>query len=221
MRPLQFAVLAFLLFAAAESLVAAACPSAPLSTYDAGSFTCTLGPYTMDNFAFNSGTFTDSSVSVTPVTTNGNYGFTFTFTGWSVGSGVNADSQIRYTYDAPPIGSLEEIMQDPINPPGITTLTTDVCLGGDFTGFTIGTCSTLTTSSFNIVATSSGTQSTSGQFTPSSILGIIQDIDLNGGAGGSADILGLTSQSLPEPGTFVSGLLALAFAIAKLRLKRL
>jgi hypothetical protein len=222
MRPLQVLFLAFLLFATAESIHAAACVPALLSVYDVPSFTCDFGPFTLKDFTFTLGptvgspaTVSDSGILVTPTTASLRYGLSFSSAGWSVTSGQKVTYFIVYTWDPGPIRSLEEVMNDPPTGAGSSTVKTDACLGGAWVG-----CLFPMTS---VTVSDPGSTSNSVSFTPplDGIVGVQHTITMDATGGGTADILSFGSTAvIPEPGTMVGGLLALALTIAKLRAKR-
>jgi len=237
MRPLRFALLALLFLAAAESLAAARCVPALLSVYDAPLFSCTVSnPPNMASFenvsfsvlsTIGSPTLiSDTQIMVTPVSPNPDYfGVEFTPVSpatLSVGAGQEAVYLIAYTWD-PSVRDIDLAM-DPPPGTGTRSVEDDICIGGTFTSNTIGSCTTFPNTA-TVTVSGSGQQFNTVSFTPptNGIVGVREIVTLDAtSAGNTTTEIGYinTSGAIPEPGTLVGGLLALAITIAKLRAKR-
>jgi hypothetical protein len=187
--------------ATAVSASATTCASAPLSTYDASGFTCTLGDLTLSNFIYTPVSFggavvpPDSSVDVTPVTSGMETGLDFAATSpWSVDPGQLDQSSLTYNVVTSNVGGLTDIylaMAGGFTGNGSASVTEDTGSAGVFTELASGTTIT----------------SDSATFTPTGTLTVKNGINLVGGSGGSSaevgGFLNLFSQApmstVPEP----------------------
>jgi hypothetical protein len=222
MRPLRFAVLAVLLFAAAEGMIAAPCTTAALSVYDAVSFTCTLGPFTVTNvtYAYVSGTvIPDTAITVTPLTNPLSFGLKFSSSAWTVSGSASSDYNLTYTWDPGTIRSLDDFLDDPVTPPGLASITTSVCPNANFSAGCLGETS-ITVFDDGI----SPSKSASDPFIPPlNTVGVQNTILIEGGgAGGNATFTDFGNVvDIPEPNSIFGGLFGLGLTLAlKLRRKR-
>jgi hypothetical protein len=210
-------------------LLAGTCASDTLANYIAlGATGCSVGPLTFSGFSFSvlstGGTpliVNASQINVTPLLTNTfTFGVDFSSSGFRESGNNFVNYSIGYTEDPEgPIQSLDDVLDDPVTPPGLGQVTTVGCLGAAFTDTT---CPAATVSLTVFDAGTSSQLKASATFTGVSILGIQKTITLNGNnsgnpanTGGSVTINGDRSSSTfaPEPGTFFAGALGLAALI--------
>jgi hypothetical protein len=205
-------------------LFAGTCAADTLANYiGLGATGCTVGPLTFSGFSFSvlstGGSpliVNASQINVTPLLGN-TFGVGFSSSGFRESGNNFVNYSIGYTEDPEgPIQSLDDVLDDPVTPPGLGQVTTVGCLGAAFSG------TTCPTSTFSLVVFDAGTSSqlrASTTFSGVSILGIQKTITLNGNnsgnsanTGGSVTINGDRSSStvVPEPGTFFAGALGLA-----------
>jgi hypothetical protein len=212
--PFRPTLLLLLLFSSV-ALHASTCGPAALSVYDSPGFTCQLGNFTLTDFTYTqlSGTVTipDTAIQVTPSTGPGTLALEFSSSAFSVAGSDFAHYLLAYTWDADPIRSLEDILNDPVIFPGLAQITTTACIDAAFTGAVCPT-TTATITVFDNGVTSQLSDSVS--FTPPpTLLGIRNIIELDGN-GASASFDSFENQLvIPEPGTLLGGLLALAICI--------
>ena len=140
--------LLFLAILGGGSLFAAPCTTAPLSSYLATSFTCTLDTFTFQDFFFRvtaSGGYTaltTSEIMVTPGILNTSPGvdkLSLTFTPTTTSAGFNlvrtqaAVYDFRYNIDPPPdviIETDDQLITNSPVAPGTADVTTNLCIGG-------------------------------------------------------------------------------------------
>src|SRR5262249_765932 len=101
-------------FTAVPSLFAGVCGTALLSVYDAPSFTCDMGPFTLKNFSFSSisstVTILDSDITVTPDFGVNSFGLTFSSENFRVTGSDFAKYLLAYTVDPGDIRGFLELM---------------------------------------------------------------------------------------------------------------
>ena len=235
MRKLILCMSMFLL--SVSQLLAGTCAPDTLANYIAlGATGCTVGPLTFSGFSFSvlstGGSpliVNASQINVTPLLSN-TFGVGFSSSGFRESGNNFVNYSIGYTEDPEgPIRSLDDVLDDPVTPPGLGQVTTVGCLGAAFTG-TICPDSTVSLMVFDAGTSSQLKAFTT--FTGVSILGVQKTITLNGNSSGnpnntngSVTINGDSSSSIfaPEPGTFFAGALGLAVLVlsCKPRLKSL
>jgi len=204
-----------------EALGASGCVVDPTTSVAVGSFSYTVLPST--------GVITpDTDIFVTPVFLgSGHIGLNFTSASFGVTGSQFVDYQIGFTWDPPPIRSADDLLEDPVVPPGSAQVTTSLCLGAAFTGTVCPLSTALLTVSDDGI---SPMLTDAVSFASVTTLGVLDTLLLNGGGssespgvstdnavlGGSADITGFSNDVtlVPEPATWViaaCGLLALAW----------
>jgi hypothetical protein len=192
-----------------------ACVQGSLLSYEGlGATGCTVGPVTVENFAFNVNSssggatpVTDSQITVTPQT-GLKFGLGFSSEGFSVTSGQSVEYLISYLWDpSDDISSIDDALDDPVTPPGLVSITTNACVGVAFSG---GSCSgtPVTLNVFDNGITSRTTDQAT--FAPVEFLGVRKIIDLSGNSNGAASFNSDTNEiTLPEPATWLSAAVAL------------
>jgi len=194
------------------SVRASPCVSATLATYDAASFSCSLGNLTFSDFAYVPSAFggavapPDGGVAVTPITSGfgSETGLLFSAV-WLVGSGQGEDSLITYKVTCPrcAINDLELRM-----------------VGGASGTGTAGVAETSIAPPESLnTAVGLGTSilSDSKTFPPAGSLDLSKDIGISGGTSGAAHISGVynlfsqPTSMVPEPSLLLlcAGLLGL------------
>lgn len=220
-----FAVSAFALMACSQVWAAPiTCAMAPLSTYTAPGFSCSLGGDVFSNFTYSStasGGATAvpvSGVTVNPINSATNPGFTFE-ANWSAGTGQLTDSLIGFEVNTggPATISDASVVQTSsgILGTGMVNVTEGLCLGGTAPPCPGGMTSILTTNSASMTVLSSEVF-----FTGTGILEASKDIGLSGGTDGTASASAITDQfsTVPEPASlslFGIGLFGMAFLFRK------
>ena len=213
---------------AAASLRAGVCIPDTLAHYEALPATgCNGGSLTFSNFTFSqSGTVTvgDTNIMVTPIfgIVDTDAGLSFTSAGFKVSGTDTSTYVITYVEDPTgPIHSIDDVLDDPVIPPGRAEVDTVGCLGAAFIG---GICSTSTVSLVVFDDGIAPQKTASVMFAGQSIVGIQNTILLRGNTTGSVNMNGVAVASQgPEPGTgWLSAAAVLALVLAcKLPLKRL
>jgi hypothetical protein len=222
------AVVSGVLFLALPLLAAAAsCQTTTLDTYIAlGSSGCTVGQFSFTGFSFgvmgSSGgpaPVAASAIMVTPFQSGNEYGLTYSSNGFNVSTGQKIQYLLSYVVGDPPIihGFATSMRTDPPMFPGIATITSDECLGANFSG---STCPDPTASetvfSNGLISVLDASQS----FGPEGLIGDQTTITLDATSGGSAEFISLSEGVLvPEPGTVVPVLLAVT-VLLWLRMRR-
>ena len=201
------------------------CVVGSLSSYIAlGSTGCQVGPLGVVNFSFapltgNNVTILAGDVTVTPIVTSPVFGLQFSSPEFTAAENDIVRYLLGYTWDPGDIRSLDDVLSDPPTPPGFAKITTDACIDAAFTDAVCPT-SVATISVFDGI----GTQLTASlTFAPPvGTVGINNTIDLEGGGpAGSVTVNYFRNElTIPEPGTVLAGLIAVALA-AFLRSKSL
>ena len=208
------------------TLFAAPCTNTTLDNYIGNGFTCTIDQFTFKNFFFNVVTSSGiapiaaSAISVLPAVTatpNGDLlGLTFNSTGFRVGAGQAVTYDIRYNVDPQPdiiIEATDQLGTNTPVAPGTADVLTKLCVGGQWLGTTPSCDVTGGSQALTVFhhGTPTGNQLSSFiTFAGVSRIGWDNYISLNGGAGGSSSITGITNTTytVPEPASvflFLSG----------------
>jgi hypothetical protein len=208
---------------------AAPCVPGSLASYLAlGSAGCTIGPATFFNFANlplqgGAAAIADSSALVTPVNDPFRPGLTFN---------VNSEAQagnfqqrvIGFSVGGfSIIGNQINLGGSAVTPDGAVIVAEDKCLGGVFALGSTG----CTTTEMSAVAFDLGpldrSLSESLQFAPTSSVGVVLDISVDGGLEGSASLRSATAQftAVPEPATLALVGVGLAAAAGRRRRSRI
>ena len=212
---------AILFFQFTGTVFAASCTTGTLDTYMAlSSAGCTIGQLTFARFGFqtvsSSGgatAITPSQIMVTPTVSGGQYGLTYSSNAFSATAGQKIQYLLAYSIADPPIihGFATAMKTDPPVFPGIASITSNECLGAEFTGSTCpGPTDSETVFSNGVVSSLSAED-----FFPS--VSLIDDqttITLDASSGGSAEFQSFSESAVssPEPAE------ALATGIALLML---
>jgi hypothetical protein len=199
---------------------ASACISGnSLATYEAlGPTGCYVGPLLVEDFVFSvvstSGGATpvaDTSITVTTQSLGDTYGLVFGSSGFNVSSGQSVSYLIGFTWD--PSGDIRNASD--ILDPGAADILTDLCVGAAFSGVSCsGTPLTL-----QVFQPSQLFDSVS--FSPVSVVGVLDNISLDG-SGGSASFESIENDvTVPEPaaGALAAGGLLGWFALRGRRRK--
>jgi hypothetical protein len=186
---------------------AASCQPHTLDFYiGLGASGCTVGQFTFANFSFSviasSGGPTavlTSAINVTPVLSGGEYGLSYSSNEFTVATGQMIQYLLAFRVGDPPIihGYAAHMTTDPPVFPGMVTITSDECLGADFSG---STCPDSTAS--ETVFSNGLTSSLDNEqfFSPVALIGDRTTVTLDATAGGSAEFLSLSEAVLvPEP----------------------
>lgn len=204
------------------------CPTASLTSYLAGGFTCTSGNLTFGGFSFNTAsTLTPipaSAVTVTPITTTGNEGFTFQPSGMSVSnSGSNQnffDITINYwVTDASGINDLSLAFDGGFTGTGLTRVSESYCLNQT----TMTGCPSANSHVISVANPGGGLTNTV-TFGAVTSIAISKDVVVASGTNGTAMLTFFNnqfSQSLGVPEPFTFGLLGTGLAGLLLIRKRL
>jgi uncharacterized protein (TIGR03382 family) len=151
----------------------------------------------------------------------GQFGLTYASSGFSVTTGQKVQYLLAYNVDDPPIihGFVLSLDADPPVFPGSATITSDECLGANFSG---GTCpdSTATETVFSNGLTSSLNAQES--FSPPiSLMGEQTTITLDATAGGSAEFQSVSESAVSSPEPAATLPLALALLVFLLGRRKL
>lgn len=207
-----------------------ACITATLTIYDGAGFTCHEGTEDFSNFKFTaSGTDVplpgDSSISVTPLTD----GFQFN-AGFFVPSGETLDVTISYDVSIPTPGMLtgDSLAIGGFGQTGNGALDVaeSLCIGAIFNSS--GVCvPPAVSASLNVFDNSMGFKQADSDLFSTSLLGVVKDIALTGGSGGSSAQVSLIDNAtpfavapVPEPSSLAligTLMLGLSFALRKNR----
>ena len=202
------------------------CTIGSLASYEAlGSTGCLNGEFLVKDFAFSVTAMgggaipvTDAAILVTPTSTAvGTFGLSFSSGGFSVTGMQFVQYLIAYTWDPRNIRSMDDLLVDPVTPPGLVKITTDGCVGAAFVG---PVCSTFINTV--IVSDDGVTPVTSSKvfFSPAvvSVLGIRNTIDLQGNVNGSASFESFANEaSAPEPATWITAAACLGALLMRRR----
>lgn len=208
-----------------------ACPTGHMDLYDPPGYACTIGDKTFGNFIYTSDSnppgfeIPAGGVSVTPITTPGNPGFTFS-AGWfaSTTSGIlQMDSLIQYSATVNPGGTPITDLSLSIagvdwTGTGAISVAETVCLGAMLPSCSGGTIRTL-----SVFDSAGGTQLfDSITFSGVTFVDVAKDIQIEAGTSGMASVSLVTNQfseqPTPEPGSimlFGSGVLGLAAVLRR------
>jgi len=182
-----------------EALGVSGCVVDPTTSLSVGAFS-----YSVLSSSSPSVVTPDTDIFVTPIVLGpGHVGIDFTSGTFDVSGSDFVDYQIGFTWDLPPIRSGDDILSDPVVPPGLAEVNTTLCLGAAFTGISCSMSTAALTVSDNGI---SPVLTDSATFTPVTTLGVLNDLDLSGGgSGGSADITGFSNDITltPEPATLL------------------
>jgi len=181
------------------------CVTDTLASYIAlGSSGCSLGVYTLKDFAFGPNTAgggatlaLNSSITVTPMTIGGVNALGFSSPVWSAGvtSSQFTTYQIAYFWDPGPIRSLADVLfaQSPVFP-GKVQINSTACLGSNFP-CGINPTASVQVSDDGVTLALRDIQ----YFSTVSLMGVIDTIDLHAN-GASADFQSYGSFiNIPEP----------------------
>jgi hypothetical protein len=227
-RPVLLAA-AFVFLLAGRSQAAPLCGADSLTNYlTLGS--CSIGGATFSNFSLvtplptGANAVSTNSVIVLPFSTTTSVGFQFLFDVTSTSFQLN---ELLFGYLASAAGFTDATLSMPgatASGDGVVTSIQDLCIGGAFTPGTIGGCSAAQDA--NVAFAIDGDQSLSEtlSFASVQLLGIVNDIAVDGGLNGNAALFGGITNSftvaspIPEPATV--GLIATGLAwILRRRLK--
>jgi len=180
-----------------SSALAAACSIAPVSTYTATGFSCSVGPVTFSNFSVTPSTTGSGAVALStfsPFTFDGTYGLNLSYSSSTGFSGGTSD--VAWTYNvsgAPPLDDAYAALAGGVSGPSAATHLSEVLSNGM-------TLSLL------------GAGTTSVTFAPVSALHVIKDQhDLaDSGSAAFSSIVGNGFSVVPEPSTWAMLLLGFA-----------
>lgn len=210
-RSLLFAA-AFVFMLAGRSQAAPLCAADTLTNYlSTGS--CSIGGATFSNFSLvtplptGAAPISTNSVIVLPFSTTTAVGFQFLFDVTSTAFQLN---ELLFGYLASATGFTDATLAMPgaiATGDGVVTAVQDVCIGGAFTTGSLGGCPAVQDA--NIAFAIDGDQSLSEtlSFMSTPLLGIVNDIAVDGGLGGNASLAGGITNSftvatpVPEPAT--------------------
>jgi hypothetical protein len=206
---------AFVFMLSGRSQAAPLCTSDSLTNYlSLGS--CSIGAATFSDFSLVTPLPTGatpipaSAVTVLPFSTASGVGFQFLF---DVTSSAFQLNELLFGYFASATGFTDVTLAMPgatATGDGVVTAVQDVCIGGAFTPGSLGGCPT--SQDANIAFAIDGDQSLSEtlSFASTPLLGIINDIAVDGGLGGNAALAGgitntfsVVAQPVPEPATLM------------------
>jgi MYXO-CTERM domain-containing protein len=213
----------------ASVLATPSCVSGTLQEYiDLGTGGCIIqtstAPFTdflVKDFSFSNGSpagsptvLSATGVNVIPVSAPDYFSLGFTSAGFSVTAGQSITYELSYFIDPPPPVihefDLEMFADSPVFP-GLATITVNLCIGSAFVS---GACAGTPMSLSVFHAGSSKQLFNAVSFPGTNALGVQNLITLDATTGGSADFLGFTNTSVPEPGgalLVAGGLAALAW----------
>ena len=212
------------------SLIAAPCLTAPLSTYIASGFTCTLDQFTYQEFFFliessspGYSPLPATGIMVTPTFIPLTTGNRLTMNFSSPGFGVNGTDfviyDIRYNIDPPPdiIIETDDLLNTstPVSP-GAADVLTNACVGGKWP-MCIPPANPMQLNVFHH-GTSAGNQLFDSKTFPGvHLLGIVNRISLqaNGASSSIASLTNGITESTPEPASI--GLVLSGLALVALR----
>jgi hypothetical protein len=218
MKTIAFAMLVVL--ASAVFALGAACPTATYDNYLGGQFSCGIDDKTFSNFSYStagSNQMPAGSIAVNPITVPFNPGFLFNAP-WGVQAGQTQSSLIGFTVNVNPGGNLIDDLSLYMFGAGIVgtgqvSVTETYCAGDTFADACAhGTEGTLLT----MLNSSQSRLHDSVSFAGVSVVDVVKDVELSGGANGSAAVVsGVQNQfsEVPEPGSlmlFGSGVVCLA-----------
>jgi hypothetical protein len=208
---------------------ASACPTTTLDNYLGSEFSCGIDDKTFFNFAYSStgtggaGVIPARDVEVNPLNFPGNPGFLFTAP-WGVGSGQTQDELLGFTVTVNPGGApivdASLAMRDGgFVGIGSVSVAETLCLGDLFSD----NCAHGTTKSLFTFLSSAGSQLTDQiDFSGVTEVDVRTDIQLIGGANGTAVLSGVQNNfsggTTPEPSSMVlfgSGILGLAGVVRR------
>ena len=205
---------AFVFVLSGRSQAAPLCASDSLTNYlSLGS--CSIGAATFSDFSLvtplptGATPIPTSAVTVLPFSTASGVGFQFLF---DVTSSTFQLNELLFGYFASAPGFTDVTLAMPgasATGDGVVTAVQDVCIGGAFTPGSLGGCST--SQYANVAFAIDGDQSLSEtlSFAATPLLGIINDIAVDGGLGGNAALAGgitntfTVAQPVPEPATLM------------------
>jgi hypothetical protein len=211
----------FVVLASALSAFGAACPTATYDNYLGAQFSCGIDDKTFSNFSYStagSNQLPASSITVNPLNVPFNPGFLFNAP-WGVQAGQTQDSLIGFTVNVNPGGNLINDLSLFMFGAGIVgtgqvSVAETYCAGDTFADLcahgTEGTLLTILNSSTSKLVDSVNFAN------PVSVVDVVKDVTLLGGANGSAAVAsGVQNQfsEVPEPGSlmlFGSGIVCLA-----------
>lgn len=214
--------------AVAPVLFASTCVPDTLANYEAlGSAGCTNGIFDVKDFTFTLLASTvpieASDITVTPSLGSNAFGLDFTSPKFNVSGPNLIEFQIGYFWDPGDIRSADEVMNDPVLPPGLSQLTVLGCENANFTGLVCPT-----TPFMLVLAATNPTETTvtaSQPFTPGTVttVGYLDTVLLAGNGSGSADIVDFKDSltTVPEPSTLILVLLPLGAGVVRRFRRRL
>jgi hypothetical protein len=186
-----------------------------LSNYIAlGATGCQVGSLTVDNFSFttiaSTVTILASNITVTPVVAANTVELSFTSPQFNISGSDMAQYLLAYTWDPGDIRGMEDIMyaNSPVFP-GFASVTTLACKDAAFTG------AVCPTSTATLLVTDNGITANlmdSTTFSPPiGIVGVRNTLELDAN-GASSEIGGFSNLlTVPEPATWLTGILTLGF----------
>jgi hypothetical protein len=200
-------LVAIMLVAIGTCSAAPMCGSGSLSTYlGLGSDGCSIGSSTFNQFSllelpFGATAIDAAGINVTPVTDSNNPGFTFTING-SASAGQLLEILLGYVVTGGPIaGNTISMTGNSVIGDGAVTVVEDKCIGGVFAPMSVTGCTgladTLILFDIGIDAQTSARLT----FPTVMMLGVVTDIAIDGGLGGSGALGSVTTQfqTIPEP----------------------
>jgi len=201
----------FLVLASALSAFAAACPVATYDTYLGPGYSCGIDDKTFQNFSYSTGGTNQmpaTSITVNPINTPFNPGLLFNAP-WGVGAGQTQDSLIGFTVTVNPGGNLINDLSLYMFGAGVlgtgqVSVAETYCAGDTFANLcahgTEGTLLAILNANTSILHASVTFAN------PVGIVDVRKDIELLGGADGSAALVsGVSNQfsEVPEPGSLM------------------
>lgn len=206
------------------------CAPASVASYITQNEGCTLGLFTLKNFAWSSVSddgyvpVSATEVFVTPGATTGNVQVSFNSSAFEVFGNDKILAFLDYVIDpAPPILDDLDLSLDANSPvaPGNAKITADLCIGDFF----INSCRNGFVRTLVVQNLGDGNPANvsfaSVKFPrPVNLVDVRTTIELNAnGASSQIDGYGTTSSTVPEPGTALAGAVAVALLLAARRLR--